>query len=60
MPDSTRALPRRAGLWLAICLGEPAAAQTALLSMPLSVKRHPELPPLRHEEVPPPSVHDVG
>jgi hypothetical protein len=24
------------------------------------VKRHPELPPLRHEELPPPSGHDAG
>ena len=24
------------------------------------VKRHPELPPLRHEELPPPWVHDLG
>jgi len=24
------------------------------------VKRHPELPPLRHEELPPASIHDVA
>jgi hypothetical protein len=26
----------------------------------LSVKRHPELPPLRHEELPPPWLHGLG
>ncbi|MCP1850482.1 MULTISPECIES: hypothetical protein [unclassified Bradyrhizobium] len=26
----------------------------------LDVKRHPELPPLRHEELPPPSGYDLG
>jgi putative transposase len=37
-----------------------SAGRTYRLWRAAGVKRHPELPPLRHEELPPPSGHDAG
>jgi hypothetical protein len=52
----------RAGtsIFLPLFIAPPSTAESLQAYARKSVKRHPELPPLRHEELPHRGIHDLG